>query len=215
MNRLLLNKINKHRIISFDVFDTLLERKVSLPKDIFCLVGQTVLNGENSFVQDRIEAEAKAREKSLSGEVTLDDIYHVLSYKYGDKTSQLMEEEIRQEIDNSIPKESILPFYRHAIKNGKKVIIISDMYLSSEIIGKMLKKNGINEYSYLFVSNEHGCDKRSGRLFNIAIETLGVSREELLHIGDSLSADFRGAKKAHVDTHLIRRKNRVKRLLFN
>ena len=214
MNRLL-KKIQKNKAVSFDVFDTLVERKVTLPQDIFQLVGENILGKEkaSSFVSDRMEAERSAREKSATGEVTIYDIYAVLKGKYSTSADSLQEEEIRLELDNCIPKTSMVEPYRSAVDNGKSVYIISDMYLPSEVIGQILKKNGFAGYKKLFVSNEYGCDKRSGKLFTKVLSELGISNKDLLHIGDSIGADYLGAKKAGVKAVLIRRKNRLKRML--
>ena len=61
--------------ISFDIFDTLIERSVSKPTNIFEIVGEKVLGKEHrrEFLENRIRAEKKAREKSC--EITLDQIY--------------------------------------------------------------------------------------------------------------------------------------------
>lgn len=56
-----------------DIFDTLIERDVNIPSDIFYKVGLKILgkNEAETFRKDRIEAEAKARKSKLGGEVTL------------------------------------------------------------------------------------------------------------------------------------------------
>ena len=66
--------------ISFDIFDTLIERDVNIPSDIFYKVGLKILgkNEAETFRKDRIEAEEKARKSKLGGEVTLKEIYLLL-----------------------------------------------------------------------------------------------------------------------------------------
>ena len=78
MNRLISGYIQKHYdIISFDIFDTLIERKVSRPSDIFRLTGEKVLGKAEAeeFCQKRILAERTAREGRNSQETDLDGIY--------------------------------------------------------------------------------------------------------------------------------------------
>ena len=49
MNKLISKYILCHyKYISFDVFDTLIERKVNKPTDIFALVGKNILGEEKS-----------------------------------------------------------------------------------------------------------------------------------------------------------------------
>ena len=60
--------------ISFDIFDTLIERSVSKPTDIFEIVGEKVLGKEHrrEFLENRIRAEKGPREIF---EITLNQIY--------------------------------------------------------------------------------------------------------------------------------------------
>lgn len=62
MNRVLENHIlKKYNYISFDVFDTLIERDVPDPKDIFSIIEKTT--DETDFRNKRIKAEKIARSK--------------------------------------------------------------------------------------------------------------------------------------------------------
>ena len=65
--------IDKHAVISFDVFDTLLIRKVAEPHDVFRLVEQNL--NQVGFARERIEAEELARKLAQGREVTFEEIY--------------------------------------------------------------------------------------------------------------------------------------------
>ncbi len=79
------------KILSLDIFDTLLWRKVPLPTDLFLLLGQQLKNEgwlieavtAECFCELRILAEQLARQKKLQSglppEITLQDIYWNLS----------------------------------------------------------------------------------------------------------------------------------------
>lgn len=213
MTNRLLRKLKKYKVVSFDVFDTLIERTVKLPSDIFALVGEAVLDPDNGFVQKRIQAEKEARARSVSGEVTLEEIYAGLRTEYGELTNRLMSEEMELEISSCIPKSSMTEVYKAAIDSCEKVFIISDMYLPSSVIEKMLDKCGINAYVKVYVSNEYNCNKISGKLFDRVILENCINRSDMLHIGDSVKADFLGARKAKISSYLIGRKNRLSRLI--
>lgn len=43
----------------------------------------------------------------------------------------------------------------------------------------------------------------------------GIKQSEIVHIGDSVKADFLGARKVGIKSILIRRKNRLKRLIHS
>ena len=206
--------IYQYPVVSFDVFDTLIERDIDDPTDIFYIVGEAVLGYEyvGQFKLDRIKAEQIARDKKASGEVVLDEIYMELDGVYGNKTELLKAREIETELQYCRPKQKIIPIYKKCCELGKTVLLISDMYLPPSIIEKMLEKCEISEYSKLFVSNEYEENKRTGRLFKAALEELSIAPKDIIHIGDSIKADLLGPRKEGIRSVLIGRKNRLRRL---
>lgn len=193
-----LSKSAQFDLISFDIFDTLIKRNVLLPTDIFYHVGKNVFGNvaeAKVFQKRRIEAECEARRKSDNGEVCLKDIYRVLYVYYGIKACILKEKEIDLELHSCSPRDKWVNLLKAFKEEGKKIILISDMYLPSSIIRKMLDKCGITEYDNIYVSNEYGCDKVGGKLYEIARNREIGERCLHLHYGDSLKADYFGAKK--------------------
>ena len=86
----ILKKISKYEYVSFDVFDTLIKRNIKRPHDIFRLVEQKY-NSENkinieNYVQYRVKAEKKAKEKFKNGECTFDSIFEELKEIYNQDT---------------------------------------------------------------------------------------------------------------------------------
>ena len=77
MNNKLKQKINAYKVVSFDVFDTLIVRDVNHYLAVFNLVENIASkrygNNVDGFAQKRIEAERRAREKHHQ-EVTIDEI---------------------------------------------------------------------------------------------------------------------------------------------
>lgn len=209
--------LRRYRAVSFDIFDTLLERDVDRPVDVFLRVGDVVLGagkGE-SFQKARIAAERTARETAENGEATLDDIYEALiAAGYDRKTAEeLKTEEVRSELNGCFVKASMKPVFDAALKQGKTVFLISDMYLPPEVISGMAARCGYEGYEKLFVSNAYGVSKRSGRLFDEVLKEYGLSKQDLVHIGDSIGADLLGARKAGIAALPVARKNRLGRLL--
>ena len=77
MDSILKRLIDQHDVISFDMFDTLVYRKVNLPQDIFDLVDDNVrdfFKVNFNYKKKRIEAEHKAR-ASKQGEITFNEIF--------------------------------------------------------------------------------------------------------------------------------------------
>lgn len=198
-----------HKIISFDVFDTLVHRPFWTPMDLFYLLGlyaTDILSISDllDFKTLRIEAEKKAREinhvKNPEREdITLDEIYDVLKTQLDASSEQIQEiknKEIALELQYCKPRKYAQELFQMALSVGKKVIITSDMYLPKNVIEKILKNCGYQGYSHLYLSNEVGLTKSTGRLFAYLTKDLKLQPQNILHIGDNEQADIFMAKKA-------------------
>lgn len=208
--------ICKYKAVSFDIFDTLVERNVDVPEDIFKKVGERTLGKENaeSFCIQRKNAELRARKMQDSGEVTLDQIYVKLGLFYDEQTTNLLKKmEIETELESCYKKKSTQELYNICLKLNKDIYLVSDMYLPYEVIEEILKKSGINGYKKLYISNVYGKNKITGELFGIVLSENNLKSNEIMHIGDSIRADFIGAYKVGIKSHLIKRKNRMGRLM--
>jgi len=53
-------------------------------------------------------------------------------------------------------------------------------------------------FRFVVFSQDYGFEKPDRRIFEVTLEQAGCSREELLHVGDSLATDVCGAKNAGV-----------------
>lgn len=204
MNRLLENYILKHyRYISFDIFDTLVDRDVLDPVDIFSLV--EIETGEPDFKVKRIQAEKVARSKNDSKEVTIEDIYKEYNGTR-DIQDYLKAAELRMEARHIHIKRSMFSFFCRCIAEDKTIFLTSDMYLSSGYLKTLLSGCGIKGYKHLYVSCEHHKNKVNSDLFEEIINNEHINKKEIIHIGDSPRADFIGAHKAGINAVLIPRK---------
>lgn len=204
--------INNYEYVSFDVFDTLIERKCLTPEQIFINTGKKVLGNRKKieYLKLRKQAEENAYNE-LGARATLDDIYNDITVFSDETINDLKNEEIHQELENCYPKKKISNIYKYAVKRKKKIIIISDMYLSESIISRMIRKCGYDKYEKLYVSNEYGVDKRSGKLFDLVLKKENIKSNDIIHIGDSLKADILGAKKNNIKSIFIPRKKMISR----
>lgn len=194
----IINQIKPYKYVSFDIFDTVLKRDVPEPKDVFkCIENYYRLNG---FVEARIQAEKKARRNSHKEEISFKDIYHNIdnSFKKLENCEIEMEKKL---LRNNLFLQPVLDYCR---KTGKKIILISDMYLSVFFIKELLKKYQI-PYDELYVSSDIGVQKITGDLFQHVLKNENISGKELIHIGDSVRGDFLGARRAGINSILIPR----------
>ena len=160
----LINKTKNSSYISFDIFDTLLKRNVKNPSDVFDLVQLKLGEKELKFKEKRIEAEQRARQKS-STEISLDDIYRCSNADNSLK-NELKAIELDVERECLTVNPYMIDFFNYCVKH-KNVYIISDMYLSSDFIEKILADNKITGYKKLYVSCKYGKTKRDGSLFKL------------------------------------------------
>lgn len=184
--------INQYDYISFDVFDTLIKRTAAQPADLFRLMevyGKAHgISVPERYAEQRIAAARNAALR-FSKPVTLRQIYFELEQQYARPLNDLMELELYFELKGCRPHIQNVGLFRQCLQNGKTVVLTSDMYLSSEVIGKMLDKCGVTGYKKLYVSCEAGCGKANGELYKKVLEDLGIPSRKLLHIGDNRKRD--------------------------
>lgn len=193
-----LERLMPYDVISFDVFDTAIFRKVDMPNDVFSIMAME--SGHGDFMQVRKTAENVARERKEhtdgTREVTLAEIYDVMAEDYG-IDPMLMEREISLELELTEANPYIHRLYRELREKGKTVIFISDMYLPQPVIEKILQKNGYTEYQKLYLSNTYKLRKGDGTLQRAVLAEL--PDRKIIHIGDSLIGDVDQSRKAGMD----------------
>lgn len=194
-------EIDNHDIISFDVFDTLVMRKVLYPRDIFYIVGQKV--GKSSFSPDIFAERREQAGRQNKYEKNIFGIYRTLQDMLiltDEERDHLMGLEIETEKRMILPRKEIVKAYQYALLHGKRVFLISEMHLPGTIISEILSGIGIKGYEKLLVSCDYHCGKTSG-LFRVYREMISGGR--CLHIGDDEIADSAAAKEG-IDIFLIR-----------
>lgn len=196
-------------VVTFDIFDTLIERTVKAPWEVFRMAGEDILGKAqaDAFCVARQEAERIARRGRQDGEVTLEEIYVQLHEHYREKADALMYAEIDRELACCHPRLRNVSLMRYCLEVGKKVFLISDMYLPTEIIAQMLEECGIKGFQKLYVSCDYRKNKVRGELFRIVMEENQISSGSMLHIGDSIRADIFGAARVGIPAVWVRRKN--------
>jgi len=204
----LLNEIKNYDIISFDIFDTLLTRKVLFPDEIMWLV-ELKLNKcfkiQTNFFELRKLSEQNARE-TLKKDVSYSDIYNSLK-EISNLSANIIAEAKKLEFDlekeNLIPREEMVEIFMECIKEKKQVWLVSDMYLEKSQIEELLKINMLSGYDKLVVSNSYNARKDDGKLWEILIKNEIENKTKFLHIGDNEHSDIqqtidRGLKNYHV-----------------
>lgn len=203
---------------SFDVFDTLITRKTAVPEGVFAVM-QSELGREgyeeipvsirNNFYRFRIAAEVLARysyQRNGIEDVTLEQIYDVLAVR-GElsevQQTQLMCLECDIEYRECVPIEKNVIQVKKLLAEGEKVILISDMYLPQKQIYKMLEKaDAVLTELQLYVSGDCKKRKRTGAIYEFAMEQSHFIGKECIHTGDNAKTDIAAAEKAGFHTRL-------------
>lgn len=191
------------KIVSFDMFDTLVSRPFFLPHEMFDLLNKTFLKifkpinaVEFSIIRRKSENELRdIKNKKKIQEVTLDEIYDYISKTYNldsKKLDKLKEKEIDMEIHFCKRRNSGYELYSLAKYLGKKVILTSDIYLKRDTIEKILKKAGY-KFDEIYLSSEILKTKSSGSLYEYIIKKEKTNK--FVHIGDNYQSDYEKAKE--------------------
>lgn len=211
-------------LVGFDIFETLLARQTSPPDAVFLELGKALSRVYSNFPAAAIFGEqrrlAEMRCYASKGcSTTIYDIYFELADCLdldADQVERMVELEFELEGRLLQPIESNIELLRKHRNNGDSIVFVSDMYLPSKLLREFLEINSISEPGELiYVSCEHGVDKRSGELFERVMETFRVKPERFQFYGNNFKADVQGALRAHVQpTHLtIGNPNRFEQIL--
>ncbi|MBF0345425.1 MAG: glycosyltransferase [Nitrospirae bacterium] len=201
--------IDRVDIVSFDIFDTLLERIIEPPDKVKEIVSRYVCHylktqrnidiSPVDFLDLRNSVEAQLRHRSLSEGRDYECLYSkivrgIVEELTGRHDEELFDIIIALELDVErkvlFVKDGILDILKMIKDRGKQIIAISDMYLDKEYIEAIFRDKAIIEYfDNIYVSSENSVGKHSGRLFKQVLFAQKTLPERMLHIGDNNHSD--------------------------
>lgn len=194
-------RLENYDIVSFDIFDTLILRPFTEPADLFYFLADTfdILD----LKRIRMEQEAAARwdsfQKNGHYEITLRDIWQRMEREVGISAVRGMEEEQRLEMKFCYANPFMKEVFDRLREKGKKIVVVSDMYLSEAFLFKLLEKNGYTGISRLYISCEYGMGKGKGKLFE-QVKSDCQKNARIIHVGDHELSDVKMAKKSGFDS---------------
>lgn len=184
--------LNSFEIVTFDIFDTLITRMVYQPQDVFALMQKIIQKKYKitiDFIGIRNQMEKIAWEKH-GDYCNIHNIYDELKllniFSEG-QTEELKALEIELEYKLCIPRTDALEIFNNLVSCGKRVILISDMYLTKSIIESMLLKCGYKGYEDIWISCEKGLRKDRETLWEAFFKQFGEYRT--IHVGDNPHSD--------------------------
>ena len=196
----------RYKVLSLDVFDTLIWRRVPEPTDIFYRVGCSLRDSNllaeqvtvTQFAHLRVAAEkaarAKAEAKTGSREILLVDIYAALpEHIWLDQDSAVTaaSREVSIEAESMVLDHDVIDLMDVAKGADVRVVLTSDTYFMRDELTGFLINAGLAEDRIpetLYISNEQGRPKWRD-LFDHVLADLSVAPEQLVHVGDNVDAD--------------------------
>ncbi|WP_456685352.1 hypothetical protein, partial [Bradyrhizobium sp. P5_C11_2] len=166
-------------------------------------ISRTCPNVSASFVQHRIQAEARARrtakEKRGTSEIHIAEIYSCFPFRLFGLTrrdlNDLVESEFTAELELCRANPDMLRQYLDMKRAGHRVGFISDTYWDSDRLARLLQacRPGLT-WDFLYASCDHGSGK-SEALFAKYLSEQGIDAASSFHVGDNDKADIKGAKR--------------------
>lgn len=221
------------KVLSLDVFDTLLWRPFERPTDVFVEVHKVLgriadcplPESPRIFAAMRVAAEQAARRAHPTSEITIDEIARELSRVLGGRPRPelLVDAEVEAERAFIRLDPDVAALIRHASSAGVPYVLVSDMYLRAEHILELLRDAiaRSSDPSHLelpmpervYVSGERRANK-GGRMFDIVLDELGRRPSEVLHVGDNERSDVEApASKGLPSLHFRRETSLASRIL--
>lgn len=206
----LLRKLMNYDIISFDIFDTLIFRPFEKPQDLFYFLEEEL--NSLRFYNVRKEAEIKLRdlkqEREGHREIYLEEIYEYIEKETGINAEYGKEKELELEREFCFANPYMKYVLDTLIANGKRVILISDMYIKEQEIENILDKCHFYGFEKIFISCDYKCNKRDGKLYEKVKEYINNETLTWIHVGDNEISDIQSAEKNGIETHYYKNVNK-------
>ena len=213
------------KVLSVDIFDTLIFRALARPKDLLDkvyikLLDQNLISPvykSGDFMEARVEADRALSKKGTH--FTLEEIYASMSKAMVTDIREMVRIEVETECEYCYLNPEIYELIKKAYNAGKKIYITSDMYLKKEHMVKLLTSCGIScdYFTDILISCDYRASKKDGNLYRKLLELSGTSPTDICHIGDNYMTDVKMGQtiglqtiyypiKDYADVHLIMEK---------
>lgn len=160
-----------------------------LMKDVSLeLDGKSEKSGVNYSCLDRVNLLAQRLGLELPQESAGNEIVHLIQQGVRDFPPSLI-------------NPDTLDIFRTLVGRGIKLVLISNTgYPEAGTMRRVLSELGIDGFfSSMIFSSEVGYAKPNSRMFERACSDVGAERHQMLHVGDSLQADYFGALACGID----------------
>ncbi|CAK0759822.1 HAD superfamily hydrolase (TIGR01549 family) [Gammaproteobacteria bacterium] len=199
------------QLLSFDIFDTLLERLIDPPDHVKLISGRALVRhlgvhfGKVQTLPElmslRADVEARLRHECQANDKDHECRFSDLAAEMArllrgapdpELAAWIVAEELRAEMDCLYVKPGMVSLLEGLRQRGLRIVAVSDMYLDQAHLETLLEQLDLARFiDRVYVSSETDIGKHTGRLFHHVLETEGVTAAAMLHIGDNPHSDVR------------------------
>ena len=206
------------KIISFDIWDTIIKRKCH-PEEIKLHTAKYIvlkyeeqlkekynniyeILKERDLIEENICKENK--EKGFDDECRIIDVFrelqkHIFKNEITDISDELLKEEIEQEKRCIFINPDILPIFEKY--KDMKMYCISDFYMGADSLKILLDYLKLPvKIEKIYSSADYLLNKRSGNLYKEAEKELGIAPNQHIHVGDNQHSDINMAQSLGIET---------------
>lgn len=192
------NEVSNFEIASFDVFDTLVNRKYVAPDYAKYRLGEylaehDVVASPELFVKLRNDVETQLRiERNHQGDVKLAEVYDAMAQHLGcdlEQAREWSELEFQFDMHGMSGKTEMIQVLNRLSDLGREIWLITDTYYSEQQISMILRHCGLAITFRLFVSSELGLRKDNTSMWQHIRGLVDASEKSFIHIGDSVRSD--------------------------
>ncbi|MDJ0955815.1 MAG: hypothetical protein QNI91_03100 [Arenicellales bacterium] len=201
--------VTQKDFVSIDIFDTLMVRRVHDPDMVKVPVARFIANQAREMgigiswkevqdLRDKIETEQRARngKEHPDHEANYDHfmvemLRQVFANRYSDNLfNSVGDYEMKMESAIMSPRSDLVDWIRKLRMEGKKIILMSDIYLPSKYLKRLVADKGLAEYVTDVVSSADTFRaKASGTGFSLLREKYTIDTNRWLHVGDNIISD--------------------------
>lgn len=192
------------RVVSFDVFDTVLTRLTGSPDQVFVATGRRLRLAAVIDVAAEVYAAARREAvQDLTSDIaehpTLDNIAVEVTSRLGLQSSLAAdfvaaELEVEREICRAMPGAASR-VERGRKDSGRGAVFISDTSMPTAFLRELLAREDLfHDGDVLYTSAECRASKQHGGLFDVVAADLGVAPRDIRHVGDDRTSDLANAR---------------------
>lgn len=216
------------KLVSFDVFDTLILRSIDPPQAVTKLVAQRIIQtgvlpldvDQYLDLRATVERELRvaAQDRGDDPECSITEIAASVAGRLGlfaEVQAVMVQAELDVESRLLMPAPGVRDFLKR-LSGTYRLVAVSDTDLDSNQIAGLLRQAGLESFfSCIYTSCEQRLNKRGGRLFTAMLAQEGVSPWEMLHLGDNFHTDYLAPRRHGIHAlHLYDSENLLRRSLL-